>query len=93
MKPTKRFQDYIHEKNYWNRVTNNSKVVNFPLDQGNIDYLAQCLGSDLSPENLHCDGERPVAQARARGRKLNGVVKDLTAHAKANKLNPPVVCY
>jgi hypothetical protein len=93
MKVNQRFQNYINEKNYWNRITNASAVVTFPLSQGNVDYLAERLGSDLSPENLHCDGEISFSKARARGRKLGGIVKDLTAYAKANKLNPPVIYY
>jgi hypothetical protein len=38
-----------------------------------------CVYSDLSPENLACDGELPLAQVRRRGRELQSKLKRLFA--------------
>lgn len=92
MKVSKRFQDYVTEKNFWAKVTG-QYVIEFPLSQDDADKIGQSLSSDLSPENLHCDGERPYAQAVARGRKLHGVVKDLEKYCDAHNLHYPQLYY
>lgn len=92
MKINKRFQKYIDEKNMWARITKQSLIV-FPLTQENVDHLVDRLGSDLSPENLHCDGEISVSAARARGRKLMGVFKDINTYSDKNGLNVPELIY
>ena len=92
MKINKRFQDYINEKNLWANITKKG-LIEFPLTQGNVDKLVDSLGCDLSPENLHCDGEISVTAARARGRKLMGVFKDINTYADKNGLHVPELMY
>jgi len=92
-KINKRFQDYIDGKNYWNRITKQGDVVEFPLSQKNVDYLGNCLSSDLSPENLACDGEIRGAKLRSKANKLNGVVKDIEKYCDANNLHYPRIFY
>ena len=39
--------------------------------------VAEMIDSDLSPENLSCDGELPRSQVQARYRALTAAAKDL----------------
>ena len=75
--------DYVAQKNYWNSLFNSA-----PLDLSNAQdrkTIAQSIDSELSPENLSCDGELPASQVRARYKQLNTVAKQLV------KLDPTVV--
>jgi len=49
--------------------------------------VAEMIDSDLSPENLSCDGELPRAEVNRRYRELNGAARDLI------KLDPSVAQY
>ena len=74
--------DYVAQKNYWNSLFNSA-----PLDLNNAQdrkTIAQSIDSELSPENLTCDGELPASQVRARYKQLNTVAKQLI------KLDPTV---
>ena len=82
----KNLQNYIDQKNAWGKFFN-SPAVTFPLTQANVDSLARSLDSDLSPENLHCDGEITQAQAMRKLRKLNRVCAELI------KFDPSVKIY
>ena len=75
--------DYVAQKNYWNSLFGSA-----PLDLNNAQdrkTIAQSIDSELSPENLTCDGELPASQVRARYKQLNTVAKQLV------KLDPTVV--
>ena len=75
--------DYVAQKNYWNSLFQSA-----PLDLSNAQdrkTIAQSIDSELSPENLTCDGELPASQVRARYKQLNTVAKQLV------KLDPTVV--
>jgi len=74
--------DYVAQKNYWNSLFQSA-----PLDLSNAQdrkTIAQSIDSELSPENLTCDGELPASQVRARYKQLNTVAKQLV------KLDPTV---
>ena len=73
----KNLTHYIDNRNTWNSFFPSSKNITFPLDQKTVDDLARSLDSDLSPENLHCDGEISQAQAMRKLRKLNKVAAEL----------------
>ena len=49
--------------------------------------VAEMIDSDLSPENLSCDGELPRAEVNRRYRELTAAAKDLV------KLDPTVAQY
>ena len=49
--------------------------------------VAEMIDSDLSPENLSCDGELPRAEVNRRYRELTAAAKDLV------KLDPSVAQY
>ena len=77
--------DYVAQKNYWNSLFGSA-----PLDLNSAQdrkTIAQSIDSELSPENLSCDGELPASQVRARYKQLNTVAKQLV------KLDPTVQQY
>ena len=80
----KNLTHYIDNRNTWNSFFPSSKSITFPLDQKTVDSLARSLDSDLSPENLHCDGEISQAQAMKKYRVLSKVAEQLI------KLDPTV---
>ena len=88
MKINKRFQVYIDNKNRWNSIFKKPEIV-FPLSQEDVNELANGLSSELSPENLMCDGEISRAQGQRKFNKLTNVQKDLNAYAKKNGLVAP----
>ena len=74
--------DYVAQKNSWGKLFGSK-----PLDLSNAQdrkTIAQSIDSELSPENLTCDGELPASQVRARYKQLNTVAKQLI------KLDPTV---
>ena len=89
----KNLTHYIDNRNTWNSFFPNSKTITFPLDQKTVDGLARSLDSDLSPENLHCDGEASVTHVRAKTRQLNSVRNDLETYCLNNWLNTPECVY
>ena len=77
--------EYVAQKNYWNSLFGSA-----PLDLNSAQdrkTIAQSIDSELSPENLTCDGELPASQVRARYKQLNTVAKQLI------KLDPTVAQY
>jgi len=84
----KNLQAYIDQKNAWTRFFN-SPAINFPLTQAEVDGLASSLDADLSPENLHCDGEISQAQAQRKYRYYGRVIKDLEAYCASRGLTQP----
>jgi hypothetical protein len=68
--------------NQWNAIFGMTPLdINNDLDRVQI---AQKIDSELSPENLHCDGEISQAEAMRKLRKLNKVCAELI------KLDPSV---
>ena len=84
----KNLQAYIDQKNAWTRFFN-SPAINFPLTQAEVDGLASSLDADLSPENLHCDGEISRTQAQRKYRYYGRVIKDLEAYCASRGLTQP----
>jgi hypothetical protein len=68
-------QKYIDQKNKWNRLFK-GKEYEIQTSKGRQE-VADCLDSDLSPENLSCDGELPRSQVQAKYRQLTQVAKEL----------------
>ena len=67
--------NYVEDKNKWNAIFGMA-----PMDINNAQdrkAIASSIDADLSPENLHCDGEISQAQAMAKYRKLSTVAKQL----------------
>ncbi len=68
---------YVEQKNKWYALFNkqpNYLDLNKPADRQRV---ANMLDSELSPENLTCDGELPRSQVQARYKALTKVAKEL----------------
>ena len=73
---------YVNDMNQWNAIFGMTPLdINNDMDRVQI---AQKIDSELSPENLHCDGEISQAEAMRKLRKLNKVCAELI------KLDPSV---
>jgi hypothetical protein len=86
----KYLQDYIDNKNAWTRFFN-APAINFPLTQAEVKSLAGGLDSDLSPENLHCDGEISHAAAERKYQYYGKVIKDLDRYCANQGLTMPKI--
>jgi len=76
---------YIDQKNKWNAIF---KGEQFEVKTAaGRQRIAQSIDSELSPENLTCDGELPRSQVNARYRQLTAAAKDLI------KLDPSTAQY
>ena len=87
----KNLQHYIDNRNQWNSFFPNSKTITFPLDQKTVNDLARSLDGDLSPENLHCDGEISQAEAQRKYDYYGRVIADLENYCAFYALKKPVV--
>jgi hypothetical protein len=76
---------YVDQKNAWNAIFKGRQLdINDPADRQRI---ASMIDSDLSPENLTCDGELSRSAVNAKYRQLQAAAKDLL------KLDPGVKIY
>jgi hypothetical protein len=78
--------DYIEQRNRWMAIFNKDEGIKFPLTQAMVDKIISQLDCDLSPENLHCDGEISAAQAQAKYRFYKLVADELADYTYANGL-------
>ena len=81
----KALQAYVEQKNKWNKLFK-GKQYEIQTALGRQE-VADSLESDLSPENLSCDGELPHNQIHAKYRALTAAVQEL------QKLDPTVKFY
>ena len=81
----KELKEYVNQKNSWNAIFN-KKGLSLQLSEDR-QRIADMIDSDLSPENLTCDGELPRATVIARHKQLTKVAKQLLA------LDPSVKFY
>jgi len=66
---------YVDKKNRWNAIFKGPQLsLQSFEDRVNI---AQSLDSDLSPENLSCDGELPRAEVARRYKELTAAANEL----------------
>lgn len=79
----KRLQKYLDRKNQWNAIFGGRALV---IGQDN-QRIADMIDSELSPENLTCDGELSRSQVNARYRELTGAAEEL------RRLDPTVKFY
>ena len=83
---------YVEAKNKWNALFGTAPMT-FPLSQSTANSLMDSIASELSPENLGCDGELSSRQVRAKARELNAVKAELEAYCLNNWLNTPECIY
>ncbi len=71
----KNLKDYVDQRNSWNAIFGGKGLdINNAADRKQI---AGCIDADLSPENLHCDGEISQAEAQRKYRRLVKVANEL----------------
>ena len=72
-------EQYVAQYNSWNRIFDKSHVdININnITQAQAHSLIMKLDSEMSPENLHCDGELTHSQVQTKYDHLMGVWQDL----------------
>ena len=86
----KNLQAYIDQMNNWGSFFN-SPQINFPLSQVQVNDIANKLDADLSPENLHRDGEISQTEANRKYRFYSNVYSELEQYCLNNWLDTPVI--
>lgn len=81
----KELKAYVEQKNKWNAIFK-GRQFELQTAQGRQE-VANSLDSDLSPENLTCDGELPRSQVQSKYRQLSRAAEQLM------KLDPAVKMY
>jgi len=68
-------EQYVEQKNRWGAIFG-SKPLSL-LNAEDRQKIADSIDSDLSPENLTCDGELSRAQVNAKYRQLTRAAQEL----------------
>ena len=68
----------IHEVNWISIFTNQRKIDGRSLTVGDAIRIFKFIDSEMSPENLACDGERPARSVTARAKMLKAADAALT---------------
>jgi hypothetical protein len=82
--------NYIEQMNSWNAIFGTGPVT-FPLDAESAQAIGSKLDGELSPENLHCDGEISSADAMRKYNFLTSVLDELNIYCDANAIQRPTV--
>jgi hypothetical protein len=88
--PGNELVNYVKRMNEWNAIFGTG-AVEFPLDAQGAQTIADKLDSELSPENLHCDGEISHAEAMRKYNFLSLVADELNIYCDANSLTRPTI--
>jgi hypothetical protein len=81
---------FIAQTNSWNAIFG-SKEYSYPLSQSDVDELASRIDSQLSPENLHCDGEASPQHVRVTYKRLTTAARELQAYAQKMGYSIPMM--
>jgi len=68
---------YLERKNLWRNHTGEPDLTTDNLTPKDFESLFDSIENDLSPENLHCDGEISRAEAQKKYKFLMSVQKEL----------------
>ena len=72
-------KQYINEKNVWRVLRGKEKAFDINnLSAKDKKVLGDMIEGDLSPENLCCDGEAPMAYIRKRSAMLHQARAELS---------------
>jgi hypothetical protein len=66
---------YVAQKNQWTRIFKGKELS--LLNAADRQTIANSIDSDMSPENLTCDGELPPAMVRNKMRRLVRCAEEL----------------
>ena len=76
---------YVERRNNWERIIGRGPLS--LLNPADHQRIADAIDSDLSPENLTCDGELSASQVRERSAYLRRCAEELRS------INPEVKFY
>lgn len=76
-KNAQNLNEYVTNLNNWRKMWNKRPYDIY--DANDRQLLAENLDSELSPENLTCDGELPISVVNARHKALTKICKELKA--------------
>jgi hypothetical protein len=85
-------EQFVDSTNRWGAIFGD-KAIEFPLSQKAANNLMDRIAGELSPENLHCDGEISGAQAASKARELNNIRAALEHYCLNNWLDTPECIY
>jgi hypothetical protein len=68
-------EQYVENKNKWRAIFNERPLSLF--NQADRQAIANGIDSEMSPENLTCDGELPASVVRAKMRNLTRCAEEL----------------
>ena len=88
--PGNDLQNYVDRMNKWSAMFSHPEVT-FPLDAQSAQAIGSKIDGELSPENLHCDGEISHAEAMRKYNFLTSVLDELNIYCDANNIARPVV--
>lgn len=70
-------ENYLDSKNLWRNMKGEPDLKTDNLTPEDFESLFDSIENDLSPENLHCDGEISNAEANRKYKFLMSVNKEL----------------
>jgi len=88
----KHLKQFIEDENRWNELSK-KPIMTLPLNQDEINSIADSIDCRMSPENLHCDGEISGAEANRKATYLHRTFAELKAHASSQGLAITVKTY
>jgi len=68
-------EQYVENKNKWRAIFNERPLSLF--NKADRQLIANGIDSEMSPENLTCDGELPASVVRAKMRNLTRCAEEL----------------
>ena len=88
--PGSELMNYVDRMNKWSAMFSHPEVT-FPLDAQSAQAIGSKIDGELSPENLHCDGEISHAEAMQKYNFLTTVLDELNIYCDANAIPRPTV--
>ena len=85
-------EQFVDSTNRWGAIFGD-KAIEFPLSQKDANKIMDSIAGQLSPENLHCDGEASATQVRNKLHELNTVKAQLEQYCLNNWLDTPECVY
>ena len=73
----KALRKYINLRNDWQKIFGGEEIDVSKLDNAMAQRIFSILDGELSPENLHCDGEITPAAARRKAKVFRAAGNDL----------------
>jgi hypothetical protein len=82
-------QQQIDDINVWRKIRGEKEISLHSLKQADVDAIADNIDCQMSPENLHCDGEISHAAAMNKARTLHNAFAELKAYVAKRNLTMP----